>query len=230
MAAELQSAPRAALVAGASGLTGAALLRLLLRGSDYARVHAITRRALPLDHPRLANRILRFEELGQRLAGLRCQDAFCCLGAPRGPGATTPLLRLVDFEFALEFARAALAAGATRLVVVSAAGADAASATPFLRVKGELEAALRTLGFVSLDILQPGAVTGMRAGDGVPQLLRSAWRPLLNPLLRGGQESRRAISGADLAAAMLGAARTQRRGVYCYAGRSLREFAAAGSR
>ena len=42
---------RMALVAGGTGLTGRALLKLLLTGSDYARIHAVTRRPVPLDHP-----------------------------------------------------------------------------------------------------------------------------------------------------------------------------------
>lgn len=55
------SAGRTALLAGGSGLVGARLLPLLLDASEYTRVHALSRRPLPLDHPRLANRIVRFD-------------------------------------------------------------------------------------------------------------------------------------------------------------------------
>ena len=228
MAAELQVGKRVALVAGSTGLTGSALLQLLLRGNDYSRVYAVTRRPVPLDHPRLANRILKLEELGQRLAGLRCDDAFCSIGAAHGPRAAAAELRHVDVELVLAFARAAQSAGATRLVVISAARADRTASQPFLRCKGEMEAALRELRFGTLDILQPGPVLGLRAGSSGLETLRMALLPLLNPLLRGGLAARRAISGADLAAAMLGAARSQRRGVYCHAGQSLRDLATAG--
>lgn len=224
------AAPREALVAGASGLTGAALLQLLLRQGDHVRVHALSRRPLPVDHPRLANRILRLEDLGPRVTGLRCQDAFCCLGAAGGPAASEPALRAVDLELVLTFARIALATGATRLVVVSAAGASRGADSPFLRVKGEAEAALRALPFTSLDLLQPGPVLGMRPGGGAGDLLRLAVLPLANPLLRGAAAARRALPAADLAAAMLGAARSQRRGVTVWTGQSLRDLAAAGTR
>ena len=64
----VQQAPqRVALVAGASGLTGAALLRLLLIGTDYARILAVTRRPLLQDHPRLANRVLPLRQEGRKL-------------------------------------------------------------------------------------------------------------------------------------------------------------------
>jgi uncharacterized protein YbjT (DUF2867 family) len=230
LAVESQAAQRVALVAGGTGITGAALLRLLLGNNEFARVHAVTRRPLPLDHPRLANRILKFEELGARLAGLRCTDAFCSIGASLGPRASAAQLRQVDVDLVLAFARAAQAAGATRLVVVSAARADRAATPPFQRSKGEMEALLRELRFPSLEILQPGPVLGLRAQATATDMLRLALLPLLNPLLQGGMAPSRAIQATDLAAAMLGAARSQRRGVYCYAGQGLRDLAIAGRR
>jgi uncharacterized protein YbjT (DUF2867 family) len=230
VAAEVQVGQRVALVAGGTGLTGAALLQLLLRNNDYSRVHALTRRPLPLDHPRLANRILRFDELGSRLMGLRCHDAYCCLGAAGGPRAAVAEMRQVDHDLVLAFAKAAQAAGATRLVVVSAAGADSKSPKPFLACKGELELALRGLRFTSLDILQPGPVLGVRPQGGIGDLVRLGLLPLLNPLLRGRLASSRAVAAADLAAAMLGAARSPRQGVYGYSALNLRDLAVAGRR
>ncbi|MEO6079450.1 MAG: NAD(P)H-binding protein [Steroidobacteraceae bacterium] len=230
MPVESQVGQRVALVAGGTGITGAALLQLLLRNNDYARVFALTRRPLPLDHPRLANRILAFDELGSRLAGLRCHDAYCCIGAAQGPRAPLAELRRVDRDLALAFARAARAAGATRLIVVSAAQANSKSARPFLACKGEMEVALRELGFTSLAILQPGPVLGLRAQASPMDLVRMVLLPMLNPLLQGDMAASRAIAAADLAAAMLGAGRSQRLGIHCHAGHNLRELAVAGRR
>ncbi len=172
-------------MAGANGLTGSALVRLLLRKGDYARVHALTRRPLPLEHPRLANRILKYEELVARLAGLRCDDAYCCLGAAGGPRARAAELRQVDLALALAFARAARTAGATRLVVISAAGAAPGARNEFLRTKGELEVALRELKYGALDFLQPGVVVGERPGAGAVDTLRMVFAPLVNLALPG---------------------------------------------
>jgi hypothetical protein len=53
----------------------------LLAAPEYARVQAISRRPLPLEHARLANRVLRFDApLEGQLKNLAVQDAFCCLG------------------------------------------------------------------------------------------------------------------------------------------------------
>jgi uncharacterized protein YbjT (DUF2867 family) len=229
-AVKTQPAQRAALIAGASGLTGSALVRLLLRTTDYDRVQALTRRPLPLENPRLANRILKFEELAARLAGTRCDDAFCCLGAAGGPRAAAAESRRVDLALTLDFARAARAAGATRLVVVSAAGAASSQRNDFLRAKGELEAALRELRFAAVDILQPGVVVGERPDGGAIDTLRLVAAPLVNLAMVGNLADSRWISGADLAAAMLGAARMRRGGVNLYSGKKLVQLTTAGVR
>lgn len=224
------NAPRVALVAGASGLTGSALLRRLLREGDYERVVALSRRPLPLDHPRLANRILRFEELERSLKGLRCTDAFCTLGAAGGPQADEAALRAVDHALVLAFARAAKAAGATRLVVVSAAGAQPAASQPFLRIKAETEVALRAVGFPAIDILQPARIVGVRPGDGAGAMLRQGLRAVAAPLLRRVGGAFDAVSAEQLAAAMLAAARARRAGIRQYAGAALREAPPASRR
>lgn len=215
------AAPRVALVAGASGLTGRALLQLMLRGQQFARVVALSRRPLPVEHARLANRILRFEDLASGLKGLRCSDAFCALGATGGPRASEPELREVDLGLALEFARAARAAGATRLVIVSAAGAARNAGAAFLRIKGEMESAIRELGFSAIDLMQPGVVLGVRHGDGVMDLARQGLLAVASPLLRRRTGVLNAMPAQQLAEAMLGAALAQRVGIRTYSGDSL---------
>ena len=210
--------PLVALLAGASGFVGTRVLDALLDAPDIARVFAVTRRPLGREHSRLANRIVQFDHLERQLAGLKCQVAICCLGArPADRGAAdAQAVRRVDFGYTLAFARAAKAAGATRFVVVSAAGADTAAKSVYLRVKGELEQALNGLGFGALDILQPAIVLGwpreMRAAD----VVRRVTMPLINPFLVGERMVQRGIPVATAAAAMLGALRSGRRGAQRY--------------
>ncbi len=217
----VRAEPRVAWLAGASGLTGSALLRLLLGDTPFARVIALSRRPLPLEHARLANRILRLEEVEASLKGTRCTDAFCALGATGGPRAGAPRLDAVDLQLVLAFARAARAAGASRFVVVSAAGADRASRNAFLRTKGEMEAALRTLGFPALQILQPGVIVGTRPGDGAAALVRQGMLAVAAPLLRRAPRSLAPVAATDLAAAMLAAALSGRSGIRILSGQAL---------
>lgn len=221
--------PRVALVAGASGLTGSALVRLLLQDTLFTRVLALSRRPLPVEHARFANRILRFEELERSLAGQRCTDAFCALGAAGGPRAAEATLREVDLALVEAFARAARTAGASRLVVISAAGADPKAGPAFLRIKGEMEQALRGLGFDSLHLLRPGVVAGLRAAEGLGAVLRQGVFAAASPLLRRSN-ALATVTGSELATAMLGAAKSQRLGVTFHAGEALAALSTAGHR
>jgi uncharacterized protein YbjT (DUF2867 family) len=226
-----ESAGRIALVAGGSGLVGSKLLPLLLQSPLYTRVHALSRRPLPLDHARLANRVVRFEaSLQAQLKGLQCQDAFCCLGTTIREAGSQSAFRAVDLELVQEFAQLALNCGAERLVVVSALGANAAAKNFYLQVKGDMEKALEAKRFRSLDILQPSLLLGTRREMRPLEFGAQLLMPLLNPLLLGAWSRYRAIPAATVAAAMCGAVQSGRRGVYRYTYDAIVGLAEAASR
>jgi uncharacterized protein YbjT (DUF2867 family) len=230
MADEAPRTQRVALLAGGSGLVGSELLRRLLLAPEYSRVYAVSRRPLPFDNPRLANRIVPLEETRARLAGMHCDDAYCCIGSTRSSAGSAAEREKVDLDLVVSFARAAHAFGASQLVVISSAGANPQSRNPYLCVKGRMELALRDLRFTSLEIMRPGLLLGVRAQARPLELAATLVMPLVNPLLFGGLAQWRGIAAADVAAAMLAAARAQRRGVHVYAGQALRALAASGRR
>lgn len=213
-----------AVLVGASGLTGSHLLASLLDASDFARVYAITRRPLGREHPRLANRIVPFERLESQLKGLACHTAFCCLGTSRDAAGSERAWRATEVEQVLAFARAARAGGAQRFVHLSCSSA-ASSRDVGAQLKRECEEALEKLGFASLDILQPGPLLGLRRELQLSQLLRATATALAAPVLVGPREIHRAISARVVAAAMLGAARSGRRGMYRYTYSGIRALA-----
>ncbi len=207
---------RIALVAGASGLVGSLLTRLLCEAPEYTRVYALSRRPLAFEHPRLANRIIPFDRLEQQLRGLACHDAYCCLGTTLRAAGSEAAFRQVDFDYALAFARAARAAGAERFAMVSAAGADPGSERFYLRVKGEAEVAVGELGFRAVDIMQPSLLLGSRREFRPAELAARLLAPLVNPLLTGKRAVLRAIPARDVAQALLAAARQGRVGINRY--------------
>lgn len=211
---------RVILLAGATGLVGSRALEALLEANDVSRVLAVTRRPLQREASRLANRIVQFEKIEAQLKGASCDAALCALGTTRRRAGSQERFRAVDVDAVLAFARAAQAAGARRLVVISSAGADPRSRNFYLRTKGEMEEELEGLGFESLDILQPSFLIGWRAEMRPLELLALAFMPLVGPLLGGKYAVYRGISANTVAAAMLGAVRSGRRGVnrYTYAG------------
>ena len=71
--------------------------------------------------------------------------------------------RAVDHDIPLTAARMAARKGARHFLIVSSIGADTSSRFFYLRVKGELEDALRSLGFRSVTIVRPSILLGDRA-------------------------------------------------------------------
>src|SRR5579864_645862 len=205
-----------ALLAGASGLTGACALDALLGAPDIARVVAVSRRPLQREHSRLANRIVQFDRLESQLKGVSGDVALCCLGTTIRQAGSQQRFRAVDVDSVLAFARTARAAGAQRFVVVSSVGADPNSRNFYLRTKGEMEQGLEEVGFTSLDILQPSVLLGWRHEMRPLELLGQALMPLANPFLGGRYAQYRGIHARVVGAAMLGAVRTGRRGVQRY--------------
>jgi uncharacterized protein YbjT (DUF2867 family) len=167
MAASAADSPTVVL-AGASGLIGRAILDLLLAPGRSDRVAVLARRPLApaRSDPRLSVRTGELAALAGEVRGVR--DVYVALGTTIKVAGSEAAFRAVDFDLVVGVARAARTAGARRLAVVSALGADARSRIFYNRVKGEAEDALKTLGYESLVIAQPSLLIGDRAALGQP--------------------------------------------------------------
>ena len=199
----LHQSARTVLVAGASGLVGREILQGLLADASTAAVHTVGRRELRLEHPKLTQHIVDLKALP---ALPRVDEAFIALGTTIKVAGSQAAFRAVDFDAVVAVAKAAKAAGATRLGVVSAMGADARSSVFYNRVKGDTEAALSALGFETLVIARPSFLAGDREALGQP--LRSGEALALNvsrwlaPLI---PDNYRSIDARRVARALLNA-------------------------
>ena len=197
---------RIALLAGASGLVGRALLSLLLESPRYRQVHILLRRAVPDlgGHRKLVTTVVDFAALPPLPPA---DDLFIALGTTIKAAGSQQAFRRVDFDAVLDIAREGRAAGARRLLVVSALGADPDSPVFYNRVKGEMQQAIVTLGYESVVIAQPSLLIGDRAALGQPTRLAEQWaQRLLRPLLGWVPARLRPIAASDVADAMLRAA------------------------
>lgn len=156
---------RSVLVAGATGLVGRELLRALLADDSVADVVAVGRRA-----PAEAHAKLHFihADFPQVPALPHVDECYIALGTTIKVAGSQQAFRAVDFDAVVNVARAAKGAGATKLGVVSAMGANAKSNVFYSRVKGEMENALTALGFDTLVIARPSMLAGDRAQLGQP--------------------------------------------------------------
>jgi len=217
---------RTALVAGASGLVGSQVLRLLLEDPTYTRVTVLARRELPLSHKKLEQRIASFDRLAQIADFPRVHDVFCCLGTTMKQAGSPDAFRKVDFTYVVELARVAVRHRASQFLVVTAVGADPQSRIVYSRVKGEAEEALRRLQFESIQIFRPSLLVGARA-QGRPAERVAGLLSLLVAWAFVGPLSRyRPIKAEAVARAMVRVARDAPRGTHLYESKEIRRHAA----
>ncbi len=207
--------PRIAVLAGASGLIGSHCLSLLLESPNYDKVLALVRRPLDLQLPKLQQLVVNFEGL-PRLAEFAGADVFCTLGTTMRQAGSRGAFRKVDYDAELAYATAAAQGGASQFLLVSSVGADPHSSTFYLQVKGELEAAVKTLPFRSVHIFRPSFLAGDRPLDRRAERIDTAVAQVLDFAFVGRFKKYSAVHAIDLATAMLAAAQKAEPGVHFY--------------
>jgi uncharacterized protein YbjT (DUF2867 family) len=194
---------RTALVLGATGLVGGHCVELLLRDGAWSRVTVLARRALGRTHPRLDERVVDFDRLGEQASAFAADDVFCCLGTTIKQAGSQAAFRRVDHDYVVRSAELAHERGARCFLLVTALGANAGSRVFYNRVKGEAERDVLALGFEGVALLRPSLLLGRRSGHRAGESLAQKVAPLLSPLLAGPLRKYRAIPAAAVARAMV---------------------------
>lgn len=166
------------LLLGASGLTGGHCLRLLLEDGRVGQVLVVGRRAVDVGDAR----VLQFvadpvTEVPDE--AFEADYAICCLGTTRKKAGGAQAFRAIDLDLTLALAGRAKAAGVERFALVSAVGASPRAWSLYSRTKGELEEAVRGLGFGRLIIARPSLLLG---GRGEARALEDLGQRLAGPM------------------------------------------------
>ena len=213
---------RIVLVAGASGLVGQAVLQGLLADESVATVHSVGRRVLPVQHAKLVQHTLDFAALPALPA---VNEAFVALGTTLKVAGSQAAFRAVDFTAVVCLAQALRAQGTSKLGVVSAVGASAQSPVFYNRVKGEMEDALKAIGFPTLVVARPSLLAGAR--ENLNQATRPAERislfvaRVLRPLIPANYQ---AVNASQVASGLLHAVRNRPPGLHVMLSGELQQF------
>jgi len=180
--------PRKVLLAGATGLVGGEILRGLADDDDVSEVRVLVRR--PLDRalvaPKVRELVADFDTLDAHPEWFRVDQLMCALGTTIRQAGSEAAFRRVDVDYPLALARLAHAQGARHFLLVSVVGADARSRVFYNRVKGELEDAVRRVGYAALTIARPSFLLGprkeLRVGELVMKRLAYFFPAALKPV------------------------------------------------
>lgn len=217
---------RIALI-GASGLIGSHLL-------DHLRKHellSLSRSPTLPEHAGWREKLGDKDEWPALLEGEQVDAAIATIGTTRAKTPDWDAYEAIDRHAVVDFARAAKAAGARQLIVVSSAMANPDASNRYLQIKGRMEEDVKALGFERLDIMRPGLLRGdrgneRRLGERVGIILS----PVTNQLLRGPFEKYQAIEASVVAEAIFRTLGWTKGATIVHHNRSIRQRAAGVKR
>ncbi|MEO8876486.1 MAG: NAD(P)H-binding protein [Polyangiaceae bacterium] len=151
-----------ALVIGGTGLVGSRLLEQLFADDRFAKVIAFGRKKSGKSHAKLEDQVIDFDAPDSWASLVKGDVAFSTLGTTLDQAGSKAAQKKVDFDYQLEFAKAAAKNGVSAYVLVSSASANADSRMFYTRIKGELDRDVQTLGFERVRILRPSMLVGDR--------------------------------------------------------------------
>lgn len=193
---------RSAVVVGATGLVGSALVKLLCESDEYVAVNVIARRKLAFTHEKLVVNVRDFEEITESDLDF-AHEVFCCLGTTIKKAGSREAFEKVDVEYPLRLAALAKNRGIAHFIVISAMGASEKSFTYYNRVKGKLETELEAIDFPQLSIVRPSLLTGVRGEFRLGEKVGEKALALLNPVMVGPAKKFRSIKAEQVALAMM---------------------------
>jgi uncharacterized protein YbjT (DUF2867 family) len=157
------SVPKSVLLLGATGLVGGECLKLLADDPAFSRIVVLTRGSLDgALSPRIEFHQIDFDVPATFQSYLNIDVVICALGTTIKKAGSQAAFHKVDYSYPQLFAERALKAGARHFLLVSSSGASADSRIFYARVKGELEDAMRKLGYPALTIFRPSLLLGHR--------------------------------------------------------------------
>ncbi|PKP09732.1 MAG: NADH-quinone oxidoreductase subunit F [Bacteroidetes bacterium HGW-Bacteroidetes-4] len=153
---------KTAIVLGATGLVGSALVEQLVLNDAYEKVVLFLRRYSGRHNEKLVEHIIDFDDPDSWKHLVKGDVLFSAFGTTIKKAGSQQNQFRIDYTYQYQMAEIAKNNGVTTCVLVSSAGADAKSKIFYSRMKGQLDDAIKALGFENLILLKPSVLVGQR--------------------------------------------------------------------
>lgn len=192
---------------GASGAVGGHVVSTLLKIPELKRLTLLGRRELSLPEGvgtgLVQQRVVNIESPDTYAEFVVGHDAaVCTLGVGQPSQMAKAEFVHIDKDVVIAFAKICKQSGVRHFELLGAVGADSKSRVFYLRIKGELEDALKALNFERLSLFQPSMIFTPTNRYGIQQALTLALWPGLSRLLVGPTRKYRGIRVEVLGAAI----------------------------
>ena len=208
---------------GATGLIGSHLLEELLNDSYYDTVRIFIRRPIDITHPKLEKKIVDFNDSDSLLVALSNSDVvFCAIGTTKKKvKGDKDAYRKIDFDIPVKLARFCKMTGCEKFILVSSIGANSKSNSFYLKLKGEVEDAVKEIGIRSLHIMRPSLLLGDRKEFRLGEDFSKIFMTTLSFLI---PSKYKAIPAKDVAKAMVAIAKKNEEGVFVYEYKEIKDL------
>jgi uncharacterized protein YbjT (DUF2867 family) len=207
-----------ATVIGATGLIGSLVLEELLKDDHFKTVRALVRRDLNMNHPKLQQSIVNFNDINDFTKRFGEGDIiFCCIGTTQKKvkGDLVAYAK-IDFDIPVNAARIGVSKNYKKFLIVSSVGANENSSNFYLQLKGKTENALKQFEFESLEIFQPSILTGKRNEKRITEQIAQATMKFISFLFIGALKKYKPVAAKNVAKAMVAVSKKATRGVHYY--------------
>ena len=144
-----------AIVIGATGATGTALLEQLIKDDLYVKIIVFSRTYPIINSHKITVNIVDFEKIELWKHKIIGDVIFSALGTTKKDAGSKEAQYKVDFTYQYKIAISAAENKVRKILLVSSIGANKNSIFFYPKIKGELEAEVKKLSFEGIYIFQP---------------------------------------------------------------------------
>ena len=205
----MDTVSKSAIVLGATGLIGGCVVEQLLLDKRYNEVTLLSRRILDIQHEKLQQLVVDFDNLLSFRPLVEADHLYCCLGSTIKKAGSQARFIKIDHDIPLRIAKFANENGVAYFALVSSLGASAGSVNFYSNTKGLLEDNIREQFRQKIGIFRPSLLLGDREEIRTGERIGQKVMPFINPLLVGGLRKYKAIKAETVARAMITMAFTE---------------------
>lgn len=206
---------KSAIILGATGLIGGHLMDELVKDDSYTSLTVLSRRSVTFDHPKITVRIIDFQDEDSfRKAIEPCNCIFSAVGTTnKNLDGDEGAYRKIDFDIPVYAAQYGSEKGVSHFILVSSAGANSKSGNFYLKLKGEIEEAIRQTNIPNISVFRPSVLLGERTesrpAERFGQIFMSAFSFLIPSIYKP-------VDAAWVARAMVAASKKESSGFQVY--------------
>lgn len=193
---------KTALLAGATGLVGKQLLKLLIESPNYEEIIIISRRTINNSHPKAKVIVCDFDQLDNLKIEAGIDECFCTLGTTQKKSGKEGLKK-VDFDYVVKLAGLCKKNKIDKFLVISSLGANQKSMFFYMRTKGQMEEAIKASGIKTVYILRPSLITGKRNEFRLSESIGATIYRLIDWMIVGTMKKIKAVSAEKIASCMI---------------------------